>query len=120
MFVRLELGYLLLPVRVEDVAVVTREALVYLPVSAAGAVDAAEARAYVLPGTGEELRIRSLVLRGNLDQISATGSWRQPWMGREDLPLRMRLEDWVSRGRCSACDSWRWAGGRREKQRNVP
>lgn len=35
----------------------------------------AEAGAYILPGASEELRIRSVVLRGNLDQVSAASSF---------------------------------------------
>jgi hypothetical protein len=74
MFIRLELGDLLLPVGVEDVAVVASESLVDLLPSACVMVATTKVSAYVLPGTGEELRIRGVVLRGNLDQISAARS----------------------------------------------
>jgi hypothetical protein len=74
MFVRLELRDLLLPVCVENVAVVASESLVDLGLSACVMVATTEVSAYVLPGTGEQLRIRSVVLRGNLDQISAASS----------------------------------------------
>jgi hypothetical protein len=73
-FVRLELRDLLLPVCIEDVTVVTRESLVDLKSSACAMVAMTYASAYILPGTGEQLRVRSVVLRGNLDQISAATS----------------------------------------------
>ena len=73
-FVRFELRNLILPVCVENVAVVASESLVDLWLSACVIVATTEVSAYVLPGTGEQLRIRSVVLRGNLDQISAASS----------------------------------------------
>jgi len=70
--VRLELGDLLLPVRVEDVAVLSREALVNLRASAIVS-QPHRASSYILPWAGEQLRVGRMALGGNLDQTSAEG-----------------------------------------------
>jgi hypothetical protein len=70
MFVRLELGNLLLPVRVEDVAVVSREALVDLPLISAPVSAFSAVASYILPRAGEQLWVGRVALGGNLDQIS--------------------------------------------------
>jgi hypothetical protein len=71
MFVRLELGYLLLPVRVEDVAVVARKALINLPLISASVSAFSEVASYILPRAGEQLWVGRVALGSNLDQISA-------------------------------------------------
>lgn len=76
MLVGLELGDLLLPIGVEDVAVVARETLIDLRSLAVWhtAVDF-ELAEYILPRASEQLWVGSVALGGNLDRLSARGSW---------------------------------------------
>ena len=75
--VRLELRDLLLPVGIQDVAIVAREALVDLRWLVSATVSALNVVAsYILPRAREELRIWRMALGGNLDQISAWATGR--------------------------------------------
>ena len=87
MFVRLELGDLLLPVCVEDVAIVAREALVYLSMISS-CLSPQRIASYILPRAGEQLRVWGVALGGNLDQISAGGLSAG---ARGDVQKQMRL-----------------------------
>ena len=71
MFVRLELSNLLLPVGVEDVAVVAIEALVDLAVLASLPATLVNEVSHILPRACKQLGIGSVALSGNLDQTSA-------------------------------------------------
>jgi hypothetical protein len=64
-----------------------------------------ELSAYVLPGTGEQLRIRSVVLRGNLDQTSAARSGQEARVRKDNIRLQTRLRCRVSTGPYCECDS---------------
>jgi hypothetical protein len=69
--VRLKLGDLLLPVCVEDVAVVARQALVDLCLVSLRTMRLSAKGAYVLPRGCEQLGIGRMALGGNLEQTSA-------------------------------------------------
>lgn len=66
MFVRLKLGYLLLPVGVEDISVISCEALIDLLSLALYCASKESMLSYILPRAGEQLGVGSMTLCGNL------------------------------------------------------
>jgi hypothetical protein len=103
--VRLELGDLLLPVCVENVAVVARQALVDLCSVSVRPIELSAEGAYVLPRGCKQLGIRRMALGGNLDQTSAadrrhTEAQVRVRARKRDVRKQRRLGREVSRVPC--------------------